>query len=210
MPVIVVPPAFKAGAIGQVFRVSINATTPFGAHVNTFHVRQRVASPSGDIFADIRDTWVGAVQDQYLEMFGPTFQLHSMRIGQVDDDIKGLPSNTYTLTGPGQRTVTGEALPPMDSALMDLVTGFSGRRGKGRQFLGLLYETDQAGGVVGTAQRTLITNYGNSLLAAFGPSAGVGTLVIFTKITNTVTDVTGITAKTSVYTQRRRRAGVGS
>lgn len=202
--------AFKAGAIGNVFRCSIVAVDNTGQHINTFYVRQVAAAFSGDIFADIFATWDGAIKSTYLACFSANLSLQAFRVSQVDDNLKGLPSETLTATGLGTRTVSGDGLPGQCAGLLEFNTGFSGRKGRGRNFMGDMYEGDQTNGIVGSTLRTLYEAYGDDLMNTFDAGSAVAEHVVFTKVDNTVARVTSTQAKLPVYTQRRRREGVGS
>lgn len=205
-----IPDTFKGGAVGNVYRCSVRANTPFGDHVNTFAVRQVTASFTGSVFDDIHQTWAGAVKTSYLAQFPSTFTLLSFRVAQIDDSLKGLPAVSYAESGAGTRVPTGDALPPQDACVLDMLTGFTGRRGRGRQFIGYSYEIDQAGGVYNSTYRALVDAYGNALRTTFVPATAIAELVIFTKVSNSVISVTSTVARAPVYTQRRRRLGVGS
>ena len=181
-----------------------------GQHNNTFYVRQVVPAFSGDIFNDIWQTWDGAVKASYLALFSNFFTLQGLRVAQIDDSVKGLPSQTLTLSGTGTRTVTGDYLPGQNAAVLEFNTGFSGRRGRGRNFIGQLTEGDQNGGTISNTLATLMTTYGNTLRTTFDGGSAVAEHVVFTLVTNTVARVTSVQPKLPVYTQRRRRLGVGS
>jgi len=210
MPVTNVPPQFKAGAIGDVYRCSVVMQSNFGAHVNTFHLRQVVAAFTGDVFADIHTTWDGVVKPSYRAIFPASYVIRQFRVAQVDDKITGLPAVTYAHSDAGLRVPTGDALPPQNSALLIEDTGFSGRRGRGRQFIGGIYETDQAAGVINTAFQTLIQAYGDALRTNFKAGSSVAELGVFTLVSNSFIAVTATTVPLTVYTQRRRRLGVGA
>lgn len=201
---------FKAGAIGNVYRCSINLNTPSGLHVNTFYLRQVSTAPSGDVFADILATWDGVVKADYLALFSNTCSLLSMRISQVDNGLKGLPSATLALSGTGTRVPTGDRQPGQLAAVLQFDTGFSGRKGRGRNFIGNLFEGDQASGLVDAALRTLMEAYGTTMLTTWVSGSALAEWVVFTLVDNTVALVTSSQAKIPVYTQRRRRQGVGA
>lgn len=202
---------FSAGAVGKVYRCSVVATSLNGVHINTFHLRQIVASFSGNIYNDIATTWNGAVKPSYLALFSNFLTLQYMNIAEVDDSLKGLPSQSVTLSGSGTRSVSTEYLPGQCAALVEFNTGFSGRAGRGRQFIGQLVEGDQNAGNVASAFQTLMQTYGSALVDTFqAANSAVAELVIFSKKTNTVAVVLTAQPKTVVYTQRRRRLGVGS
>ena len=201
---------FKAGAIGNLYRVSVNASTSNGQHINTIYLKQKAIPANNDIFQTIHDEWAANIQPSYLACFSSFFTLVSIRIQQVDGAIKGLPSQTLALTGIGQRVVTRDRMPGQLSAIIQFDTGFAGRRGRGRNFLGFLYEADQASGNMDSAVRGVMGAYGTALTTVFGASHPTLLFVVWTKITNTMTPVTSSQVKTPVYTQRRRRAGVGN
>lgn len=201
---------FKAGAIGNLYRVSVGASTSNGQHVNTIYLKQKAIPANNDIFQTIHDEWAANIQPSYLACFSSLFSLTAIRIQQVDGAIKGLPSSTLALTGLGQRVVTGDRMPGQLSALIQFDTGFAGRRGRGRNFLGFLYEADQQNGNMDSAVRGIMGSYGTALTSVFGASHPTLLFVVWTKITNTMTPVISTQVKTPVYTQRRRRAGVGN
>lgn len=200
---------FKSGAVGNVYRVSVAASTSNGVHVNTIYLKQKAIPANNDIFQTIHDEWAANIQPSYLACFSSLFSLTSIRIAQIDDDVKGLPSQTLALTGIGQRAVTGDRMPGQLAAIIQFDTGFAGRRGRGRNFLGFLYEADQASGNMDSAVRGIFAAYGTALTTVFGASHPTLLFVVYTKITNSVTPVLTTQVKTPVYTQRRRRAGVG-
>lgn len=210
MAVINIPPTFKAGSIGDVYRCSVRMATPFGDHVNTFHVRQVVTAFTGDVFADIHTTWDGAVKPSYRALFPASFIIKSFRVGQRDDKILGLPAVAYSHNDAGLRAPTGDALPPQAAALLILDTGFTGRRGRGREFIGGTYEQDQAGGIYNSTYLALVQAYGDALRTNFKAGSSVAELGIFTLVSNSFIAVTATTTAQAVYTQRRRRTGVGS
>lgn len=211
MPATQIPPAFKAGAVGTIYRVSVVGSSPFGDHVNTFHVRQQTPNPAGgDAFQEIKDLWDANVKGSYLALFDTAFSVRSLRVQQVDGNIKGLPSQAFVLTGSGTRVEATERLPGQLAALIDYQSGFSGRRGRARQFIGVLHEGDQNQGVVSSALVTLLNTYGGTLLNTYGISSTSYPLVGYIQVTNEVVDIKTATAKTAVYTQRRRRLTVGS
>lgn len=202
---------FTAGAVGKVYRCSVVATSLSGTHINTFHLRQIVPSFSGSIYSDIATTWNGAVKTSYLALFSSFLTLQYMSIAEVDDGLKGLPSQSVTLTGSGTRTIATDYLPGQLAALVEFNTGFSGRSGRGRQFIGQLAEGDQNSGQVSAGLQTLMNTYGTALVNTFqAANSAVAELVIFSKRVNTVAVVISSQAKSTVYTQRRRRLGVGS
>lgn len=200
---------FKTGAVGNVYRVSVSGQTSNGIHVNTIYLKQKAIPANNDIFTTIHDEWAANIQPSYLACFSSLFSLTAIRIAQIDDDIKGLPSQTLALTGVGQRTVTGDRMPGQLAAIVQFDTGFAGRRGRGRNFLGFLYEADQASGNMDSAVRGIMGAYGTALTTVFGASHPTLLFVVYTKVTNSVTPVLTTQVKTPVYTQRRRRAGVG-
>lgn len=210
MPVTNIPPTFKAGAIGDVYRCSVVSMGPFGAHVNTFHVRQVVAAFTGDVFADIHTTWDGVVKPAYRAIFPASYTIRQFRVAQRDDKILGLPAVTYAHADAGLRVPTGDALPPQNAALGLINTGFTGRRGQGRQFIGALYEQDQAGGLINASLQTLISTYMEALRTNFKAGSGVAELGVFTLVSNSFIAAVSTAVPLTVYTQRRRRLGVGS
>lgn len=211
MAVTQIPPSFKAGAVGDIYRVAVTANTPFGLHVNTWHVRQQTAAPfNNDAFADINDHFTTLAKTAYLALFDSQFSMVSLRVSEVDGSLTGLPSVTFSNTGSGTRVEASERLPGQNSALIDYQSGFSGRRGRARQFIGLLHEADQSGGIVGAAFLSLMNAFGQALRNAYGVTSTSYPLVAFTEVTNTVVDITAHAAKAVVYTQRRRRASVGT
>lgn len=201
---------FKAGAVGNLYRVSVGASTSNGQHINTIYLKQKAIPANNDIYQTIHDEWVANIQPSYLACFSSLFSLTAIRIQQTDDNIKGLPSQTLALTGLGQRAVTGDRLPGQLAAIIQFDTGFAGRRGRGRNFLGFLYEADQASGNLDSAVRGIFGTYGTALTSVFGASHPTLQFVVWTKVTNTMTPVISTQVKTPVYTQRRRRAGVGN
>ena len=201
---------FKAGAIGNVYHVQVTASTSNGIHVNGIYLRQKAVPASQDIFQEIKDQWVANIQPSYLACFSALFSLQSLRVAQVDDNVKGLPSQSFSISGLGTRAPTGDRQPGQLAAIIQFDTGFAGRRGRGRNYLGFLYEADQSAGSMDSAVRGVFGAYGTALTTVFGTSNPTLEFVVWTKITNTVTRVLSTQVKTPVYTQRRRRAGVGS
>lgn len=211
MAVNLIPPTFKAGVVGDLYRVSLQATTPFGIHVNTWHVRQQTANPfQGDAFADINDHFSTLAKTSYLALFDSQFSLTGLRVSRIDGTQTGLPSSTFAQSGTGTRVDASERLPGQNAALVDYTSGFSGRRGRARQFIGLLHEADQSGGILVAGTLTVLNSWGQALRNAYGVTSNAYPLVAYTSVTNSAIDISGHAARNVVYTQRRRRAGVGS
>jgi len=202
--------AFVAGAIGQIYRVSLNAVGPDGAHVNTFYLRQVAAAPSGNIFDDIAASFSAGEEADYAAMFPDTWSLQSIRVAQVDNGLKGLPSQTTTSIVPGTRTVSGDRQPGQLAAVAEFNTGFSGRKLRGRNFIGVLHEGDQASGLLGVTMATAIQDWLDVKLGLWVAGSAVAEWVVFNKEDNVVAVVTGAQPKGAIYTQRRRRGGVGA
>lgn len=201
---------FKAGAVGNIYHVTVSASTPNGQHINGIYLQQKSIPPNNDIFVSIHDDWVANIQPSYLACFPPTFTLQAIRVQQIDDNIKGLPSQTLSLSGLGVRNGIGDRMPGQCAGIIQFDTGFAGRRGRGRNFLGMLHEGDNLNGNLESAIRGTFGAYGTALTTVFGATNAVSRFVVWTKITNTVTAVLTTQVKTPIYTQRRRRFGVGT
>lgn len=201
---------FKGGAVGNVYRCSIVMAGWAGEHINTFYVRQITSSFTGDVAQDIFQTWDALCKADYLAMFNNRFSLAAFRVQQVDDALKGLFAESLTATGTGTRVVTTDGLPGQCAGLLEFNTGFSGRRGRGRNFIGGLCEEDNADGLLHSDQRDLMEAYGATMLSTFVAPSAIAEWVVWTKVNNTVAVVQSVQAKQPIYTQRRRRQGVGA
>lgn len=142
-----------------------------------------------------------------------------------DTSATGDESVHLGFTQPAPGTVTGDALPGQNTAVISLGTGLKGRRRHGRFYFPGLSEANQASGVLSGGQLTALQALANGLLNKYGPT-GTETnyrLVVYSPPTppfvaptpppvHTDTLITPITSTRTdpiIRTQRRRAIGVG-
>lgn len=114
-----------------------------------------------------------------------------------------------------------ESLPGYCSAILSLRTGFGGKSNRGRLYVGGVSEDDHAAGKLLPSAFEQLTDFGNQLLAVFGPTGSSGYLshVVFSKkngyidntyFTGAVRQITHYVPRLLLGTQRHRLIGFGT
>lgn len=139
---------------------------------------------------------------------------------QINDVLPGTAAPALTsFPAVSGSAITGEALPPQCSAVLSWRTALAGRSFRGRSYLPGKGEAEQIGGVWSSTQLSALNAIAAQFLAVFGPS---GTdlnwqFVVISRVASGAprvppigTPVISGAARSTVFTQRRRVAGVGS
>lgn len=206
--------------IGSTYRVRTRGhlrgqRVEFGVHI-------RWATGSGGT-EDLADSWVATIMP--LIDAATSAEVNWEEVVVADTSDAGDESFVRALTQPHPGTLTGEALPGQNAAVVQLRTGVKGRRRHGRFYLPGLTETGTADGQVVGAQRTAIQALGAGILNAYGPTGTEPNyqLVIYSppspeyhppKVPKVRTDTITTPVRTVVVdpyvrTQRRRSIGTG-
>lgn len=228
-------------AVDDVYRLTIQATFSNHLLMNTYAVRMK-SSPDpteADIItlANACKELFRASQLNKIAYTSWTYsQLYGGGVTVVQDECRRTPGLQFaglfsgTLTG---GIATGEALPPQCALVWTMLTGYAGRRRRGRSYVFGFAETAQADGlftsaIVTTAKASLTTFLGLYGVSGTDPQFQVGVWSERTASgcvpnpsgkgsTNIETPrpelafmrMTNYTVRDVVYTQRRRTLGVG-
>lgn len=114
-----------------------------------------------------------------------------------------------------------ESLPSYCAAILSLRTGFGGKSNRGRLYIAGVGEDDHAAGKLLPDSFTQLNDFGNQLLAVFGPTGGSGYIghVVFSKkqgyidntyFTGAVRQITHYVPRLLLGTQRHRLIGFGT
>lgn len=228
-------------AAGDVYKLSLTASGLGSQYMNVLAFRTIAATDPDQV------AWQ-ALADEYKEiMRGNQSNLYSYTTwravqvfgsGVVYGDRTCKRSGGRLFAGNFSGNVTGgwavgEALPPQNSCVITLTTGFIGRRKRGRIYIYGLTEDSQAGGTWDAAKRatwiTAFTTFFNKYkddgtsptfeLGIWSDRTAMG--CVWNPITKQMTNVdaplpdqgftpaTGFQLRTTVFSQRRRTLGAG-
>lgn len=228
-------------AQNDIFRMTLSATFQNSVYMNTLTLRQKSTSdPTAADRLALADAWMGVNKPNQSNGINWTawtlVQLWGTGVTPDSANCRRVGGLQYggIFTPPTIGAIsTGDALPPQSAMVVTLVTGFTGRRKRGRIYLFGYMEADQA---AGTWIGTTMTGVGSRLSGFFNTYAAGGTnaafeLGVWSERTATgcvpgpngkghtvvdvphpelaYTPVTGFTLRSIVYTQRRRVAGMG-
>lgn len=156
-------------AVGDVYKLATIVRRSGGIRmaVNNHYFRQTNAlvldTPEEDLF----DRWNTEAQDLYRGTFTSQLQLETVRISSGPPFLESFVSDDIGTAG----TRTGDAMPAQMSGLLAYRTATLGRRGRGRIFLPVASEADNAStGIPISAYRNAVEAYGQALLAMNGAS----------------------------------------
>lgn len=228
-------------AAGDSYRLVINATYLNQLYQNTLALSMNAATePAAADFLvvanDFKETFRGRQHINFAYTTWEATQLwgSTMVINRPLCTRSGGKSFAGVMTGSlAGADNTADCLPPQCAFVVTLLTGFAGRRKRGRWYTPCYSEASQAGGIWGTAflsaEDGLLTTFmnkykqgGTSPFATLGiwsertasgcipnPSGHGHTNVDTPSPETAMTTVTGYTMRATVFNQRRRTLGVG-
>lgn len=197
-------------AINDIYRLSVEGISVAGTELVNVHYYRQVGSPGGDDGMQLALDWYSTVGAAYMAACSAGVAMVGFKARNLTQPQFGVD---YALPAPLNGSITGDSLPPQDTAVIRWTTGLIGKRRRGRTYMWPTGESQQSAGQLIPAHLTLL-----SVIATVLPNpAGVGSWqkVIYspptpTDATTIVTDVTGGNADVYIRGQRRRQVGVGS
>jgi hypothetical protein len=228
-----------AVAIGDVYRLSVVAQGQGSLYMNTYAMVQEVASVTQADFVSLADAIkesMRLLQNSTVSYRSwRAVQVRGGDVAPVATECRRTGGAVFeaAFTGSVNGGVSGDALPPQSAFVVTQNTGKVGRRFRGRTYHFGFTETDQQAGLwLAGLINTATTNL-NNLVTLYG-AAGTSptwTLGVWSEriatgcrpdpITGQITNVdppnligafspiTGLTVRSTVFTQRRRTLGVG-
>ena len=221
-------------AVNGIYKLSVIGTISGQQHVHTLHFRSTAAGNSVGFtepawMQDLLTTFQASCQAPYLQMFGGVDTPISLfQVRKVCGSVP-LPAGLDAAPAGGAKVGTGVAgefngdkQPPWLAAVVTTRTALSGRRNRGRFFLGGLYESMSAGSTLTTTRQTAIQAYVNALNTAYvAPleTAKNSALFVFSKTQsklepatpcqNCGADVVSFQVRDQLATMKSRKAGSG-
>lgn len=228
-------------AVDDVYRLTIQASQANNFFMNTYAVRMKSSPDPTDsdivTLANATMNIARAQQSTSLAYTGWTFsQLWGGGVTVQQDLCRRTPGLQMAgvMSGTVTGALSGETLPPQCAVVWTMLTGYAGRRRRGRSYVFGLTEIQQTGGAWSssliTAMNSALTTYlGLYGVAGTDPQFQVGVWSERTAsgcipkpkppggMQNIETPnpgsafmrMTGYTVRPIVYTQRRRTLGVG-
>ena len=194
-------------ANNDIFRLAVEGIGPTSQQlVNVFHYRQ-VGVIGDDAGADLVDAWQVTARGDFLAAISASCALTNYSVRNLTQVGLGVDvPESPALPG----FVSGDALPPMNAAVITWLTGLIGRRNRGRTYMWPTGESRQTGGQIsGTYDAELTAFATANILIAGGILGGTYQLVVHSEVGNTNRDVTTFVVRQFLASQRRRREGVG-
>lgn len=228
-------------AVDDVYRLVIQANQANNQYMNTYAVRMKSSpDPAESDVITLANATMNIARAQQLNVVTYTSwtfsQLWGGSIQIVQDECRRTPglqlAGNFTGTTTGG-SLSGDPLPPQCAMVWTMLTGFAGRRRRGRSYIFGLGEAAQVGGSWTTPIMTAIRTELATYLALYGVSGtdpqfqvgvwsertasgcipNVGTKgrhnVETPRPENAFMRMTGSTLRPIVYTQRRRTLGIG-
>ena len=228
-------------AIGDVYRLTISGTGQGSLYQNTITVKTKNA-------ADFTAPQFNTLATDFITIYKPdqnsnfswtdwsAIQLWGSGMTLDTPKCTRLNGKTFAATLTGQAGTGGsEGLPPQAAHVTTLITGFAGRRRRGRIFAPAQVEPNQTDGLWLSTYNTRLQTAWNVFSAKYFKDTGTSAdfkLGVWSERTasgcvpatppnkghvnietpnpdGAFTDVTGFTIRPVVYSQRRRTRGVG-
>jgi len=163
-------------ATDDVYKLTVSATSQNQLYQNTLYVRMKTAVQpiAGDFQTTVdafKNVWQPAQHQGVTWTTWQAVQQAGVGITVIANECRregGLQFGgvlTAPLTG---GNAVSEALPPQCAMVATILTGFTGRRKRGRWYGFGFSETDQSGGLWGSAATTGIATRMNSFFSTYG------------------------------------------
>lgn len=197
-------------AIADIYRLAVIGRTGTGALlVNTLHYVQQ-AGVGDNPGVNLVDAYIADAAPLYADILSDQCFIEAIQVRNVTDGISG---TDYTLPVPLVGVLTGDMMPPQDSAILQFKTPFFGRRFRGRNYLFPTVEAMQNAGQWTGAYPADAIAYGNALLTI--ASAGYTyTLAVHSDNSGEpgviTSQVTQVGLNSYVRGHRSRQIGVGA
>lgn len=228
-------------AIGDVYRLTISGTGQGSLYQNVIAVKMKNATdPTAPQFTTLATDFITIYKPDQNSNFAWTdwaaLQLWGSGMTIDTPHCKRLGGKTLAATLTGQAGTGGsEGLPPQAAHVTTLITGFAGRRARGRVYAPAQVEPNQTDGLWLSTYNTRMQTAWNVFSAKYFKDTGTspdfklgvwsertasgcipatppnkGHVQVDTPSPDTAfSDVTGFTIRPVVYSQRRRTRGVG-
>jgi hypothetical protein len=204
--------------VGSLYRLAVIGVGGVGQElVNVMHYRQLTPKVTPLDTQDLAEVWAQNMTDFFAATFAESNGITRLEVRGVTDPTEGY-DYSYPALVPGTR-VSAQILPPQSAAVITWTTGLVGRRYRGRNYMWYTVEDDQNQGTFSADYRTALDAYASAALVLEGaPDFASFDLCVYSKPNpdldppwgGAITPVTSYIVRNLVYTQRRRRVGVGS
>ena len=199
-------------AVGDIFKLAViwKTVDERSSFVNTFHYRQETDLIFDEPGEDLVQAFKAEAQAPYRNLVTSVALITQYSVYGITNPLYVYEESPTPVAG----TVSGEALPLQDAAVITWRTGLAGRSRRGRTYLPPTGESNQNGGVLIGSYLALMDTFANVAkvlneselnlqVAKWQMGVWSATYQYFHPVTTHI-------ARQTICTQRRRRAGVGS
>lgn len=192
-------------AIDTTYRLSAVGISQNAQHVNTFHFRQRADTPGVPPSQELIQWWINQMEDTYRGVFPSTWSLQEYNVYVS----KGSPENlNYVRVVSGKLLAGGGPEASQLSAVVTWRTDIAGRRFRGRSYFGGWQTGCRQGQLISPFYASALEIFANRLITTTSNTSAFD-YVVYSKVNQTTSRITGAAVRPGVYTQRRRTAAYG-
>lgn len=206
---------------GDVWQVQVRGRVVTQDHVHTLHFRDitGLAAPTA-----IVTVWQASCRTAFRNLFeSDDLPVQDYVITQVCGSLPFAASAAATEPGAtqgGTRTSSSDLVPSWLARVISWRTAFSGRRYRGRSYLGGMHESWLSFNTLSAGDITLMDAYANTILTAFGPtgSSSDWRAVVYSQRARDLgatciaagSQITGFLSRTQVGSMKSRKLGHGN
>lgn len=195
-----------AAAVINTVKLVIAGTCDNQAVVNVLHYRYTGSPPSAAALNTFITAWLTNHATQWYNCHGNNYALNSLTATDLNT-LSGFQA-TQNVAGPGNTgSITGFAIPNNVALALSWRTGITGRRHRGRSYIGGLTSNAIAGDLASPAFASALSTLGTSLVATL--ESGIFDLAIASLVDHVSVAVTGFVIDTILDSMRRRLPGRG-
>lgn len=194
--------------VGSTVKLLINGSADGQAVNNVLHYKYSGTAPTAAALTTFINAWLTAFQTEWLATHGANYALQSVQATDIASAVGATAS--VPIVGPGNTgTFTaGAALPNNVAVAVTLRTGLTGRRKRGRVFLGGLNVNQVINDAVPSTMQSVINTLFAHLISLTVSS--VFDLAVASILNLTSEVITGYTLNTTSDSMRRRLPGRGA
>jgi len=167
-------------AVNGIYRLAVIGTVNGQQHVHTLHFKSTanttaLSATEPDYQQSLIDAYQSSCRDPYRQLFHPSSSpCQTYQVRKVCGSLP-LPAGVDEGETAGNSTGTGapigDMMAPWLAQVVTLRTGFIGRRYRGRNFIGGLFEQDVVGATIQTGRMSNAGTYYTALVTAFAPTS---------------------------------------
>ena len=199
-------------AVGDIFKLAVvwKTVDERSTFVNTFHYRQENELVFDEPGEDLVQAFITDALPSYRAMVTSIALVVQYSVYGITNPLYVYEESPTPVAG----LVSGEALPLQTAPIITWRTGLAGRSRRGRTYLPPTGESQQNGGVLLTSFTNLMDDFADFATVlnplAVNPLIATWQLGVWSATYGYFNPVKSHISRSTIVTQRRRRAGVGS